>query len=148
MPDSNFISYLKTLKPEDWSKMVTSKWAVKDVVAHMIGWEKGDVEVIRQTWETKKWPWWFESSDGYDDYNAKFVEFYKNYMPEQLITEWEMWQQKVQEEINKIGEENLKTRPDLFSWLFEGIEDTRSTGTDSHYKHHYLQIKKALGNYE
>jgi hypothetical protein len=61
-----------------------------------------------------------------------------------LITEWGMWQQKVQEEIYRIGEENLKTRPDLFNWLFEGVKDNRNDGTESHYKHHYNQIKKAL----
>ena len=44
MSELDFVSYLKILKPEDWHKKVNDKWTVKDVVAHMIGWEKGDVK--------------------------------------------------------------------------------------------------------
>lgn len=145
MPDPDFIAYLKTLKPEEWQVMVTPKWTVKDVVAHMVGWEKGDVEAIRSIWKTKQPAWW-KGQDNFDDFNNQAVEFYKNYTPERLIAEWEMWQKKVGEEIDKIGYENIKSRPDLFDWLFEGIQDNRQDGNESHYKHHYNQIKKALGN--
>ncbi len=136
---SDFIPSLQTLKPEDWNKKVTDKWTVKDVVAHMVGWEKGDVEVIRMTWKTKKVPWFYETHD-YDDFNRNAVEFYKNYTPQELIKEWEKWQNKVQEEINRIGEYKMKTRPDLFGWLFEEGENT-------HYNYHYRQIKNALEKY-
>ena len=122
-----FIDYLKTLKPEDWNKMATSKWAVKDVVAHMVGWETGDVKKIKRIWETKHPPWW-KVSPNYDDFNAKWVDFYKDYTPQQLLEEWEMWQEKVEEEVDKIGYlDNIKTRPDLFDWLIEdgiGNSDT------------------------
>src|SRR5258708_7708676 len=143
MPDPDFISYLKTLKPEDWNKMVTSKWTVKDVVAHMVGGEKGDVEALKKCWETKTPPWWKIQNDD-DAFNAKAVEFYKNSTREKLVAEWERWQRKVQEEIGRIGKKNLKTRKDLFEWLFEGGEDDRGGENASHYKHHYIQIKKAL----
>lgn len=143
MPDIRFIEYLKTLKSEDWNKMATSQWTVKDVVAHMIGWERSDVEVIKKCWETKTPPWW-KSKNEDDAFNAKWVEFYKNYSPDQLIAEWEMWQDKVQEVMDQIGAENLKAHPELFDWLYEGIDDNRSNGKASHYKHHYNQIKFAV----
>ena len=141
----DFISYLKTLKPEDWNKMATPKWTVKDVVAHMVGWERGDVEEIIRIWETKQPPWW-KDNPNYDEFNAKWVEFYKNYTPEQLIAEWEMWQKKVSEEIKKIGYENIKSRPDLFDWLIEDGDNYTLYEEGSHYKHHLKQIKKALGH--
>lgn len=144
MRDSNFINYLKTLPSEDWSRMVTSRWSVKDVVAHMVGWEKGDAEVIREAWELKIKPWWL-LTDNYDEFNAKSVEFYKDYTPEELIAEWQMWQDKVREEVERVGEENLRSHPDLFAWVFEGVDDDRRDGTLSHYKHHYSQIKRTLG---
>ena len=125
--------------------MATTKWTVKDVVAHMVGWERGDAETIKQCWETKNQPWWKGVDKSSDDaFNAKWVEFYKDYTPEQLIIEWETWQCKVREIISQIGEQNLKTRMDLFAWLFEGVDDNRSDGKSSHYKHHYQQIKEAL----
>lgn len=132
----DFISYLKTLKPEDWNTMVTSKWTVKDVVAHMVGWEKGDPDAIQKAWTTKQPPWWM-GFDNYDEFNQKAVEEYKHFSPAQLIQEWEKWQAHIQHEIERFGEGNLRSRPDLFGWLFD-------EGEDSHYNHHYKQIKEAL----
>ena len=134
--ETDFIIYLKTLKPEDWNKKVSKTWIVKDVVAHMIGWEKESANVIKQIWESKELPW-FMTSEDYDDFNHKAVEFYKDYTPKDLIEEWEMWQEKTQKEIDHIGEDKLKAHPDLFGWLFE-------EGEGSHYRHHLSQIKKIL----
>ncbi len=143
MPDIRFVEYLKTLKPEDWGKKATSKWTVKDVVAHMVGWERHDVEVIKNSWETKTPPWW-KSKNEDDAFNAKWVEYYKDYKPEELVTEWEKWQDAVSNVIANIGSENLRARPDLFDWLFEGVDDNRTNGKPSHYKHHYNQVKQIV----
>lgn len=132
----DFIAYLKTLQPEDWDKKVNKNWTVKDVVAHMVGWEKGDVDVIRTAWETKQAPW-FMNTDDYDEFNRKAVEYYKDYSSNELIEEWEKWQQRVQDEIDSIGEDNLRSRMDLFGWLFK-------TGDGSHYDEHYKQIKTTV----
>lgn len=138
--DIDFISYLKTLKPEDWKRRVNNKWTVKDVVAHMVGWERGDPEAIYKAWKTKKPPWWMETDD-YDDFNRENVENYKNYTPEQLINEWERWQNFLQREMDKVGEENLRSRPDLFGWLFE-------EGEGSHYEHHFKQIREVVEKHQ
>src|SRR3989338_18444 len=115
----DFIGYLKKLDSEDWNKQVTERWTVKDVTAHMVGWERKDVEEIRRIWE-KKSP------------------------PEELIAEWEMWQNKVEEEIGRIGHEKVKARPDLFGWLLQdGGEYTLNKG-GNHYDHHLKQIKQVL----
>ena len=143
MPDSRFIAYLKTLKPEDWNKKVTALWTVKDVIAHMIGWERTDVDTIKNSWENKTPPWWKSKIED-DAFNATWVRYYKDYTPEQLIVEWEMWQNKVQAEMDKIGSKNLRAHPELFDWLFEGLDDNSSNGKESHYKHHFNQIKKSL----
>ena len=76
----DFIGYLKKLDSEDWNKQVTERWTVKDVTAHMVGWERKDVEEIRRIWETKSPPWW-KNNPNYDEFNAKWVEFYKKYTP-------------------------------------------------------------------
>lgn len=133
----DFISYLKTLKPEDWQKPVTDKWTVRDVVAHMVGWEKGDPDAISKAWETKQPPWWM-TTDDYDKFNQQNVEYYKDFTSEQLISEWQKWQAHIDKEVAKIGEAKLRARPDLFSWVFD-------EGEDSHYNHHFKQIREALG---
>lgn len=140
MAQQDFLSYLKTLKPEEWNLQVTDRWKVRDVVAHMVGWEKGDPKAIRQAWETKEAPWWIKVK-GHDTFNKQNVELYENYSPEQLIAEWEKWQQLVQQEIDRIGVKKLRSRPDLFGWLFEG----ESVQKDSeHYQHHFQQIRDAV----
>lgn len=136
MSDTDFFSYLKTLEPEDWHRMATDAWTVKDVVAHMVSWEKEAAAVIQSAWDRKEPPW-FMKTDDYDEFNRKSVLSYKNYTPAQLVEEWERWQKKVEEEIERVGEYNLKTRPDLFGWLFE-------PGDGSHYEHHYRQVKRAI----
>ncbi len=136
MPELKFVDYLKTLRPDDWYKMVTDKWTVKDVVAHMVGWEKEDVKVIPETWQTKQVPW-FCKTDDYEEFNNKNIELYKDYTPEQLIAEWEKYQGLVDKEIAKIGLENLKKYPKVFGWLLE-------EGDGSHYELHYQEIKETV----
>jgi len=133
--ETRFITLIKSLKPEDWNKKATEKWSVKDVVAHMVGWEREDSDVIRLTWENKERPWFMKTED-YNEFNKKWVEYYRNYTSQELIQELETWQKTVQAEIDSIGEENLKTRLDLFKWLF-------NDGEDNHYNHHYRQIMAA-----
>lgn len=135
-----FILLLKSLKPEDWEKKVNKDWTVKDVVAHMVGWEKEDVRIIGEVWKTKKRPWFYET-ENYDEFNKKYVDFYRDFTPEELISEWEKYQREVDREIKKIGEEKMRARPDLFDWLFED-----KIAVDSHYGHHYHQIKNAIKN--
>ncbi len=88
----------------------------------MAGWEKRDAEVIRIFWKTKRRSPWMSTRKEWDEFNRKEVERYKNYTPRQLIEEWEQWQKKVAEEIDEIGYQNIKSRPDLFDWLIEDQE--------------------------
>jgi hypothetical protein len=129
----DFISYYKTLRPEDWNIQVTKMWTVKDVVAHMVGWEKIDPQVIRETWRTRERPWFYNTNDS-NEFNRKNVESYRGYSPRRLIAEWEQWQRKVQAEIDRIGENNLRSLPELFHWLFDR----------KHYSHHFVQIKSVM----
>lgn len=133
----DFIAYLETLKPEDWNKKVTDRWTVKDVVAHMVGWEKRDAEVIKIFWETKKRSPWMSTREEWDEFNRKEVERYRDYDPRRLLSEWRFWQRKVAEEINAIGYDDIKKHPDLFDWILkdEGYYTLNEGG--SHYEHHY-----------
>ena len=140
----NFIAYLKSLSPEDWNKMATSQWTVKDVVAHMVGWEKRDAEIIPLFWKTKKREPWMSTRVEWDEFNRKEVERYKSHTPQQLLEEWQMWQRKVKEEIAIIGFDNIKAHPELFNWIIEDPGHYTLKEGGSHYEHHYEQIKKAI----
>jgi len=133
----DFIEYCKNLKSEDWRVQVTDKWTVKDVVAHMVGWEKVGVEALEKYLKIGgNKPWFMESGD-YDNFNTEQVEFYKNHSPKELLKEWQDWQIKIEKLIKKIGEKKLRINKDM-EWLFDEEKE------DGHYKHHLDQIKKAL----
>jgi len=66
----------------------------------------------------------------YLEFNRKNVERYKNYSPKQLLKKWKHFAKKTEEEIRKIGRENL----DKKDWVFD----------ESHYLEHFKQIKKIL----
>ncbi len=136
----DFISYLKTLKPNDWNKKANSKWTIKDVVAHMVGWEKEGVKVLREFMEQGKGNLWFLHTGNYDEFNAKSVKYYQNYTVEKLIAEWEKYMYEIEDLIKQIGEKKLRSREDM-RWLFE--KDTPE-GHEGHYNYHFKQIKKAI----
>ena len=64
------LAFFRNLKPEDWDKRVTDLWTVKDVLAHLVGWEREVALEFRRTWGTDKKPW-FVAIDDYNDFNKK-----------------------------------------------------------------------------
>jgi len=133
---NEFYDLLEELDDNQWDRKLNSKWTIKDCVAHLVGWEREAVKRLREEWETGEKPWFLIDED-FDEFNKKSVEEFKGYNSKDLIKEWKYWQKKLDEEIKKIGERNLKAEPEMFGWVFD------ETG-DSHYLYHLKQIKKVL----
>jgi hypothetical protein len=129
------ISFCEQLKPEDWDKQATPKWKVKDIVSHLVGWDREVVREFRRTWESGDQPW-FMMTDDYDAFNVRIYEEFKDYSPAQLIQEFEKWAGILDREIEKIGENEIRKRPNM-DWLFD-------EGDEPHFDHHLNQIQKAL----
>ena len=132
----NFVEYLKTLEPKNWEVQATKSWTVKDVVAHLVGWEKEVVNTLDEAIKTGEHAW-FMKEENWDTFNKTNTEYYKHYTPEELIKEWKMWQERLEEKIQQHGEKKLKGDKDM-EYLFDE--------EDGHYQHHFNQIKKALEN--
>lgn len=128
----DFLEFLKNLKEEDWAKKINENWTIKDVVAHLVGWEKESARVLKDVWGSEKDPW-FLLDGNYEKFNARSVDFYKSYSAEELIREWEKWQGVLEGEIKEIGENNLRQDPKM-NWVFD----------EEHYKYHLDQIKSSL----
>lgn len=126
-----FIEYLEKMNEKDWDVLVDSNWTIKDVVAHLVGWEDESIKVLREARKTGKKPWFLDYSDlDYVGFNRKNVKKYKNYSPKQLLSEWKRLAKITEEEIEGIRQETLKEK----DWVFD----------DSHYLEHFKQIKKIL----
>ena len=131
-----FLEYCQNLKPEDWGVRINDSWTVKDLVAHMVGWEKGFIEIIEALVNHRDRPW-FMSEDQWSRYNEKSVREYKEHGPSELLLEWEKWQKELKETTVRFGESNLRKYPELVEWVFD-------TSENSHYNHHLRQIKEVL----
>ncbi len=127
----NFIKYLERLENKDWNVKINSKWTVKDVVSHLVGWEEECANVLVDSLKTGEKPWFLEDQD-YSEFNRKNVERYKSYTPKKLLEKWKHLI-KITDKVIKDagGEERLLKERD---WLFDG----------SHYIEHWEQIKRVL----
>lgn len=132
----NIVAFFKNLKESDWDVPVTKKWRVKDVLSHLIGWERECARELLKVFETGNEPW-FMLADNYDDFNEKIRQEFKDYSPEALISEFEKWRNTLEKNIRMIGEDRVRQRPHM-DWVFD-------EGGEPHFEHHLNQIKKALG---
>jgi hypothetical protein len=130
------IKFLKNLSPNKWATKVNDHWTIKDVVAHLIGWDEEAVRVIPEVLVSDKDPW-FLNVGNYDEFNKKSVLKYEKLRPNELLNKLQEVENILNKVIEKYGAENLKHRSG-FKWMFEENEE-------SHSMHHLRQIKKALG---
>lgn len=126
----------KNLKPADWNKHVDNDWTVKDVVAHLVGWERESALQLPKIWITKRKPWFLETKN-YDEFNQRSIEQFGRLSTTELLHEWKHWSEKFLHELNKITEEQIEEYSELYDWAVE-------SGDDSHYSHHIKQIKDAI----
>ncbi len=129
------ISFFKNLKPEDWEKPVTKLWKVKDVLAHLVGWEREAAQELPKAWENSEDPW-FMDTDNFNNFNAEIYEEYKDFSPAQLLAELKEWQNALDEEIERIGEDDIRNS-NYSEWVFD-------EGREPHFEHHINQVRQAL----
>lgn len=133
----NIVKFFKSLNQGDWFKKVTDKWTVKDVLAHLVGWNREVVVELRNTFEKGTEPWFMEVDD-YTEFNEKIYNEFKDKSPEKLLSEFEKWEKAWGNEIKNIGEDKIRQRKNT-DWVFDEGE-----GGESHFEHYINQIKKAL----
>jgi len=136
----DIIKFFKSLTLEDWSKKVTDKWTVKDVLSHLVGWDREVVIELKNTFGKEKEPW-FMATDDYTEFNDKIYDEFKNSSPEELLIEFEKWEKAWEQEIKNIGENKIRQKEHM-GWVFD--EDV---GDEPHFEHHVNQVKKVLNKF-
>ncbi|MDE1870883.1 MAG: maleylpyruvate isomerase N-terminal domain-containing protein [Candidatus Micrarchaeota archaeon] len=133
-----FFKLLERLDKGDWKLKVNENWTIKDVVAHLVGWEREDARTLYKLYKTRKRAWWSHTNN-FDDFNKKSVKRYKTYSNSALIKEWKHQYKIVKREMKRIGITDLKADSKRFGWLFDGTDANHIFG-------HYKQIQKVLSN--
>jgi uncharacterized protein (TIGR03083 family) len=132
----DYISYLQSLSSEDWQKPATGKWTVKDVLSHLVGWEREVALTFMNTWKTKQDPWFIVNED-YDSFNDKVQAEFADWKPSDLLQEWKKWQDNLNNQIKEVDEDEFNVRRNNLSWMTD-------EGEHSHTDWHINQIKKAV----
>ncbi len=142
----DLIPYLKSISESDWYLRATDEWLVKDMVSHLIGWEREVSKNFMTAWEKGIEPW-FMKVDDYTEFNQKIYAEFKDWTPSALLDEFEKWTKDLDEQIEKVGKENLEKRRKEFDWVLDdGENEDENTDTGSHFGHHLDQIKRAVEN--
>jgi hypothetical protein len=134
--NTDIVIFFKNLKDSDWDIAVTNKWRVKDILSHLVGWEREVCRGLADVFKNGDNPWFMKIGD-YAEFNEKIYQEFKDYSFENLLLELEKWQDEFDKIIKKIGEDKIRKQPDT-DWVFD-------EGGDSHFEHHINQIKKVLG---
>jgi len=130
-----FFKYLRDLSEAEWQEKVGDTRTVRDVVAHLVGWERECARTLPQVWEKKTIPW-FMKTDDYDEFNQKNMDEYRELSFNELLDEWQRWQNVLNEEIEIIGEDDIRKQKG-FEWVLD-------EGDNGHFIEHFNEIKGAL----
>ena len=122
---------LGSLKPKQWEIEVVPKRNVRDIIAHMVGWEKEAVEQLKKPKDDS----YSMGIKDYQKFNDIAVRRYKILSTKELMNEWEKWQKLLDEEIIKSDRETLDKKSQLFDWIIDGKES-------NHYECHLIQLRK------
>jgi len=85
---NNFQDAIKGLDRDQLERVFYGDWSVKDIVAHMLGWEREMTEALRRIARGEKpTPEGVDYSNS-DDWNAKFSMRMKQQLPTTVLAEW------------------------------------------------------------
>ncbi len=116
---------------------VKKKWSVKDVLSHLVGWEREVAQELLKVFKSEDEPWFMQTAS-YNKFNERIHQEFKNYSAEALLSELKKWQKELKKNIQEIGEERIRQRSRMV-WVFD-------EGELSHFKHHLQQVGKAIKN--
>ena len=129
------LTFCEKLQPSDWQKMATETRTVKGVLAHLVGWQREVSIELLKSMKPGESPW-FVFVEDYDDFNAKIDTEFNAVPPEGLLREFRKWDAELDRQIQSIGIEKLRERPEA-EWVLD-------KGDDSHFLEHFNQMKKAV----
>ncbi len=131
--NQEILQFCDELQPSDWQKMATSTKTVKDVLAHLVGWQREVATEFEKSIRGQE-PW-FISVSNYDDFNDRIDKEFKTISAKDLLKEFRKWDDTLERRISELGEDMLRRRKEA-EWVFD-------EGDDGHFLEHFNQIKRA-----
>ncbi len=127
---------------------VFDEWSIKDVIAHLTGWQQLSVARLEASLEKNqpKYPEWFPGQDPGDDEllhqtNNRIYHSYCDVPWQDVHYEWQMRYQRVVGLCETILETDLFAKG-MFTWLGDYALSSVLEGTIEHHKEHLLPLIK------
>ena len=138
--DDEYATFRKTIDGLDADAMQRvwfGEWSVKDIVAHVLGWEREMAEALRRMARGEKpTPEGVDYSDA-DGWNAKFAQRMKQQLPTTVVAEWGQVHQLYRAAAGAIADDRYGEtdgKPKTVNRLIE-------TSGYGHFREHGTQIR-------
>lgn len=147
----NWEAFLNDLSEEQITMPnVFGEWSIKDVIAHLAGWQQLSVARLEACLEKDqpKYPEWFPGQDPDDDEllyqtNKRIYQSYCDVPWQDVHSEWHKRYQRVVVLCETISESDLIAKG-MFTWLGDFALSAVLEGTIEHHKEHLFPLIENL----
>jgi hypothetical protein len=130
------LDVVASLPPAAQDEVFLGEWSIKDVLAHLVGWDYTNLEAVKEVLAGRK-PSFFEHHDrDWRSYNARLVEEYKKEDLGELLASVEGSHQKLIAFLQSVPAEEYVRKTRVASLLGAETKDEEE---------HYRQIKEFAG---
>ena len=135
---ANFQDAIKGLDRDQLQRVFYGDWSVRDIVAHMLGWEREMAEALRRIARGERpTPEGVDYSNA-DDWNAKFSARLRQQLPTTVLAEWGQVHQTFVKAAEAVPDDRFGAGEDGKPKTVNRIIETTGYG---HYREHAPAIR-------
>ncbi|KAB2862056.1 MAG: ClbS/DfsB family four-helix bundle protein [Anaerolineae bacterium] len=120
---------------------VEGTWSVKDILAHLIGWQQFALMELQAAFSRQPRP---SAPADVDLFNAQQVEANRTFPYDVVLGNWRQSVQSIIDAVNSIPDGEFMPNSKLQQWLGETINDTLANNTYEHWDEHRVIIEAWL----
>lgn len=126
------------LKPDQLERVWFDRWSVKDILAHVLGWEREMIVALQRIARGERpTPEGVDYSNA-DEWNAKFALAFTQQLPTTVVAEWQQTHMNYVRAAQAVPGDRYGVSDDGKPKTANRLVETSGTG---HYKEHAAQIR-------
>jgi hypothetical protein len=135
----NILAEAASLSIEQQDRVFLGSWSVKDVLAHLIGWDHTNLEAVKRVLEGQVPAFYGHHDRDWQAYNAMLVEKYKRNSFQELLVSAQASQEKLIRFLQTISPENFNRD---FGVRFRGYKVTMQRVLEAEVKDEQIHHKQ------
>jgi len=130
------LAAVSSLSPAEQDEVFLGEWSVKDLLAHLVGWDYTNLEAVKEILAGQKPSFWEHYDRDWKSYNAQLVAAYKRDDLAELVASAEESHQKLIGYLQTVPADEYVRRKQLASLLGTEAKDERE---------HHRQVEEFRG---